>query len=150
MSLMGYRGEGPIVVGIEGGGVVVAAEVSRALDSPLELWGPEGPRGGRVRRRLGGAAVIVVDEGVETGATARAVLQSVKADRPRHVVLAVPVGSASAIQALEHEADAIICLIRTEAVCYTAAWYQQFDPVTQPEIEAIIAERAGSRFRRPA
>jgi predicted phosphoribosyltransferase len=150
MSLMGYRTEGPITVGVEGGGVVVAAEVSRALDTPLELWGPEGPRGGRVRRRLGGAAVIVVDEGVETGATARAVLRSVRADRPRHVVLAVPVGSASAIQALEHEADAIICLIRTEAVCYTAAWYQQFDPVHQPQIEAIIGERAGSRFRRPA
>ncbi len=150
MSLMGYRSEGPIVVGVEGGGVIVAAQVSRALDTPLELWGTDGPRGGRVRRRLGGAAVIVVDDGVESGATARAVLRSVRAERPRHVVLAVPVASAAAIEGLADEADAIICLIRTESVCDTGAWYQHFEPVSQTEIESIIGERAGSRFRRPA
>jgi predicted phosphoribosyltransferase len=150
MSLTGLKHEGPIVVGVAGGGIVVAAEVSRALEAPLEPWGSEGPRGGPGRLRLGGAAVIVVDEGIETGATVRAVLAGVKNERPRYVVLAVPVGPASVLEALQREVDGLVCLTRTDVLAETAAWYQEFPPVSAQEIADIIDERARTRFRRPA
>ena len=66
--------------------------------------------GNRPRARIAGCAAILVDDGVATGATARAALQSIRRRGAKTLTLAVPVASAAALAALKREADDLVCL----------------------------------------
>ncbi|HEU4754570.1 MAG TPA: phosphoribosyltransferase family protein, partial [Armatimonadota bacterium] len=58
-----------------------------------------------------GRTVILVDDGLATGMTARAAVQSLRQQGPRRVVLAVPVGAAETVEALSEEVDDLVCLL---------------------------------------
>ncbi|GAA1115449.1 phosphoribosyltransferase family protein [Nocardiopsis composta] len=97
-------------------------------------------RGGRPGPVLTGRDVIVVDDGAATGGTARAALRMVRRRRPARLVLAVPVASPSALQALRTEADETVVLSAPENFQAVGEWYRDFEQLTDSEVTALLAE----------
>src|SRR5271167_1764249 len=79
---------------------------------------------------IAGRTVIVVDDGIATGGTARAALHAVAAQRPRRLVLAVPVGAPATLRGLAAVADEVVCLAAPEQLRAVGAWYQDFSQTT--------------------
>lgn len=111
-----------------------------ALD---ELAGPERAearrrellyRQGRPAPVLAGRSVVVADDGLATGATARVALRSARAAGPARLVLAVPVGSAQAADALRAEADEVVCLSVPAVFDSVGEWYEDFTQLTDAEV----------------
>jgi putative phosphoribosyl transferase len=92
---------------------------------------------------LAGRTVLVVDDGLATGGTARAALRAVRAQHPKHVVLAVPVGASATVAALRGEADEVICVLQPEPLWAVGAWYQDFSQTRDDEIIELLAGNAG-------
>jgi len=195
----------PIVLGIPRGGVPVAAEIARALDSPLsvvvarKLGAPGNPelaigattatgvayvntavviavgadqpyidaekerqvKEARRREELFDArrratvkerTVIVVDDGVATGATAIAAVRAMKAEGASKVVLAVPVGPPEMIDLLSREADEVVCLDADPGFWAVGQYYDDFSQVSDDDVRALLdtfpAERAPDPSRR--
>ncbi|WP_227378358.1 phosphoribosyltransferase [Haladaptatus halobius] len=88
--------------------------------------------GGRLPE-LSGKRVVVVDDGVATGATAMACLRQVQEADATHVVLAVPVGSPDSIRQLESEADEVISLQTPQDFRAVGQYYQDFGQVSDEE-----------------
>ncbi|MBZ9644890.1 phosphoribosyltransferase [Streptomyces sp. PSKA30] len=100
-------------------------------------------RRGRPAPDLRGRTVIVVDDGLATGATARAALRRVRREAPGRVVLAVPVGSPEAVELLQGEADDVVCLHRPESFMAVGLWYENFDQLTDDDVlQALDGPRA--------
>lgn len=110
-------------------------------------------RGARSAPRLSGRDVIVVDDGVATGGTARAVLRMVRRHRPARLVLAVPVASEAAVEALRPEADHLVALTVPENFHAVGEWYRDFEQLSDDRVTAVLAELRGAgavvRPRRP-
>ena len=187
-----------LVLGLPRGGIVVAAEVARALELPLASWAvrklahPRAPElalgaiapGGVLiwddaiastqgldaalrqrivaeqsrelerRRRLygdpalsslGHRPLLVVDDGVATGLTVRAALQSLQQAKPSQLVLAVPVIDRQLAGRLRLQLDQLIALAEVDDLGAVGAWYQQFDPVTDAQVLALMAAGSGDR-----
>lgn len=88
--------------------------------------------------QLTGKTVIIVDDGLATGATARAAIQAVKALQPAKTILAVPVGARSTVSELRPEVDALICLEAPEYFESVSQWYQKFPQTTDQEVVALL------------
>ncbi len=95
--------------------------------------------GNRPRARIAGCAAILVDDGVATGATARAALQSIRRRGAKTLTLAVPVASAAALAALKREADDLVCLETPTRFGAVSAFYVDFGQVEDEEAVAILA-----------
>jgi predicted phosphoribosyltransferase len=95
-------------------------------------------RGGRAARPLEGRTVILVDDGLATGATMRAAARAVRARRPARLVIAVPLGSADTCEALAAEADDLICPFRPEPFIAIGLHYVDFRQVDDAEVVAIL------------
>ncbi len=95
-------------------------------------------RRGRAARDLIDRVVIVVDDGLATGATMRAAVRSVRSGQPARLVVAVPVGSTQACEALRQEADELICLRTPEDFWAVGAYYAHFEPVEDGEVADIL------------
>ncbi|MDX2682782.1 phosphoribosyltransferase [Streptomyces sp. NY05-11A] len=91
-------------------------------------------REGRPALDLRGRTVIVVDDGLATGVTARAALRSVWRRAPRRVVLAVPVGAPEAVLLLRAEADDVICLHQPAHFMAVGLWYEDFQQLTDADV----------------
>jgi predicted phosphoribosyltransferase len=96
--------------------------------------------GDRRHPSLAGRVAIVVDDGVATGATTRAALRSVRLQRPKKVVLAVPVAPTDALADLRREADEVVCLESHEMFGAIGAYYVNFPQVGDSEVKSILAE----------
>jgi putative phosphoribosyl transferase len=97
-------------------------------------------RGGRAGAACRGRTVIVIDDGLATGATMRASVRSVRASDPKKLVVAVPVGSGQACAVLRSEADEVVCLFEPEPFWAVGFYYQHFDPTEDAEVEQILAD----------
>jgi putative phosphoribosyl transferase len=95
-------------------------------------------RGGHAPRDLIDRVVVVVDDGLATGATMRATVRSVRSGQPARLVVAVPVGSAQACAALRQEADELICLSSPEDFWAVGAYYLHFEPIEDDEVTRIL------------
>ncbi len=185
--------EHPVVLGLPRGGVVVAAEVAKALDAPLDVivvrkLGVPGheelamgalAEGGAmvvnedlvrrlgiskadldaVRRReeaemarrrsafrgdrpavdLTDRTVIVVDDGIATGSTARAALEDVRQRRASRIVLAVPVGAAESLASMDAAADEVVSLLRPMELWAVGQWYHDFSQTSDDEVVTLLS-----------
>ncbi|MGI5430238.1 phosphoribosyltransferase [Streptomyces sp. CA-179760] len=91
-------------------------------------------RQGRPAPDLRGRTVIVVDDGLATGSTARAALRSVRRQAPARLVLAAPVCSPEAAELMRAEADEVLCLHRPAAFMAVGLWYENFDQLTDQDV----------------
>lgn len=91
-------------------------------------------RGERPFPDLDGKTVILVDDGLATGATARAAIKAVKALKPGKIVLAVPVGTRPLLAQMRYEVDELICLESPEHFDAISDWYLDFPQCTDSEV----------------
>ncbi len=96
-------------------------------------------RDGRPPPVIAGRVVIVVDDGLATGATMRAALRSVRAAGPATLVAAVPVGAPESCDDLATEADVVVCLQRPEPFLAVGSHYEQFEATSDDEVSDILA-----------
>jgi putative phosphoribosyl transferase len=99
-------------------------------------------RGGRAAVSLAGEIAIVVDDGIATGATARAALQVARARGAARVVLAVPVAPAETIEELRRVADAVVCLETPAPFLGVGQWYRDFSQVPDEQVVRLLAAAA--------
>ncbi|MFD9943616.1 phosphoribosyltransferase [Nonomuraea sp. NPDC059023] len=98
-------------------------------------------RGERPLPDLMGQEVIVVDDGLATGGTARAALLAVAAAAPGRVTLAVPVGARETVRALRGEADEVVVLATPADFRAVGQWYESFDQLTDADVLRLLGER---------
>ncbi|MHC3467374.1 phosphoribosyltransferase [Streptomyces sp. 7R007] len=91
---------------------------------------------------LAGRTVIVVDDGLATGVTARAALRHLRRRSPGRVVLAVPVGSPEAADLMRAEADEVLCLERPAGFLAVGLCYEEFDQLTDDDVLHALHSRA--------
>ena len=87
---------------------------------------------------LAGRTAIVVDDGLATGATARAALRAVRARGPARVVLAVPVAASETVEDLRPEADEIVALLTPDALWAIGLWYDDFGQTPDAEVSELL------------
>jgi predicted phosphoribosyltransferase len=95
--------------------------------------------GSRPHPELTARTVIVVDDGIATGATTRAALQAVRMRNPSKLILAVPVAPTDTLQKLRSEADEIICLEDYENFGAIGLFYSDFRQVSDTEVTELLA-----------
>jgi putative phosphoribosyl transferase len=89
--------------------------------------------------------VIVVDDGIATGATMRAALRAIRARKPRRLILAVPVAPTSTLAELKGEADDIVCLEDHEDFGAIGLFYADFTQVADATVTALLAQHPVKR-----
>jgi predicted phosphoribosyltransferase/dienelactone hydrolase len=90
------------------------------------------------RPRIEGRNVIVVDDGIATGATAIAAVRSMKAEGAQQVILAIPVGPPETVRHLRDEADEVVCLDEDPGFWAVGQYYMDFNPVSDDEVRSIL------------
>ncbi|MCC7009702.1 MAG: erythromycin esterase family protein [Acidobacteria bacterium] len=181
-----------LVLGLPRGGVVVAAEVARALGAPLDVFlvrklGVPGQpelamgaiaeggvrvldrqlidmagvpdalveqvavrerlelerrdrlyRGDRRRPDLAGRTLIVVDDGLATGATMEAAVKALQSFTPAAIVVAVPVGAPETCRRLSSLVTAVVCAEMPRDLRAVGLWYRDFSQTTDDEVRALV------------
>lgn len=182
-----------LVLGLPRGGVVVAAEVARALGAPLdvivvrklgvpgqeelamgaiasggirilnrdvvqplhitsgEIDAVAGRERGELERRersyrddrpppaIQGRTILLLDDGIATGATVYAAIAAVRQQQPARIVVAVPVAAPSTCRDLLSVADEVVCVIMPESFFAVGSWYEDFSATTDEQVRAALA-----------
>ena len=104
-------------------------------------------RGGRPFPRVEDKLVIVVDDGLATGATMRAAIEMLRTKRAKQIVVGVPVGSRDTCETIDGADVLIVCATTPEPFYGVGMWYQDFSQTQDDEVRRLLAE-AGSFGRR--
>ena len=105
----------------------------REIERRLKLY-----RGDIPYPNLSARSVIMVDDGVATGATIKAALASLRKRKAATVVIAVPVGPLSTIRELEEKADRVVCLFTPEEFYAIGQFYENFNQTTDEEVISLL------------
>ena len=97
-------------------------------------------RGGRRRVPVDGRTVVVVDDGIATGSTARAACQVARAHGAARVVMAVPVAPPGWVARFEGDADELVCVANPTPFYAIGQWYRDFTQTTDEEVVACLAQ----------
>jgi putative phosphoribosyl transferase len=97
-------------------------------------------RAGRPALDIDGREIIVVDDGLATGATMRAAVWSLRRGRPKKVVVAVPVGSLDSCASIDAEVDDLICLHSQTPFHAVGMYYRDFSQVSDEQVIALLRE----------
>jgi predicted phosphoribosyltransferase len=96
-------------------------------------------RDGRAPPDVNHKTVILVDDGLATGATMRAAVQALKQQHPDRIVIAVPTASPDTCEALRAEADDVVCAVTPEPFFAVGYWYDNFTQTTDGEVRDLLA-----------
>ncbi|MEO0758309.1 MAG: phosphoribosyltransferase [Cyanobacteria bacterium J06648_16] len=182
-----------VVLGLPRGGVVVAYEIARALNTALDIFGvrklgvpnhrelafgaiatggiqvlnpdvlrwlgasdraiqrvidqelqelqrrEQVYRGNRPLPNLCDRTVILVDDGIATGATVRAAISGIRTRHPKEMIVAVPVVPAPTYETLITEVDRLVCLATPKTLHSISAWYEDFSQVSDAEVRQLLS-----------
>lgn len=95
-------------------------------------------RGDRPALEIKDKTIILVDDGIATGATMQAAIESVRLHGAKKVIVAVPVGSPEEINRLKRSVDEVVCVYQPEILVGIGQFYERFDQVTDDEVVAIM------------
>jgi predicted phosphoribosyltransferase len=135
-----FKGWGVDERGIE----EVAAREQQELARRERLY-----RGERESVAVEGRTVVVVDDGLATGATMRAAVAAIRRLHPASIVVAVPVGAPETCDLLRREADEVVCAAMPVPFRAVGLWYRDFPQATDDEVRSLL-ERARSEHAQPA
>lgn len=95
-------------------------------------------RGGRTALPLRNRHVILVDDGLATGATLKAAVLALQELGPRRITVAVPVGPSDTCIEIEQEVDEMICPFRPDPFRAVGHWYETFEPTPDEEVTSLL------------
>lgn len=107
----------------------IAAEEERELARRLRRF-----RGDRPPPALRERTVILVDDGLATGVTAKAAIRAIRKEEPRRIIFAVPVCASDTARSLSEEVDALVCLEAPPSFGAVGLWYQNFEQTSDEEV----------------
>ena len=115
----------------------VAARELRELERREHTY-----RGTRPKPNINGLTVILIDDGLATGATMRAAAAAVKTKNPTKIVIAVPTGAPDTCRSFEGKVDKVICVATPEPFYGVGAWYEDFSQTTDTEVCELLGKDA--------
>lgn len=122
-------------LGIEGPVIdAVAARETTELARRERLY-----RGGRAPPEIRGRVVILVDDGLATGATMRAAIAALRQAGPARIVAAAPAGAPDTCAELQNEADEVVCAITPDPFFAVGRWYRDFGQTCDDEVYDLLA-----------
>jgi putative phosphoribosyl transferase len=119
----------------------IAEGAQKELERRQQLF-----RGGRPRVPAAGRTVIVVDDGLATGASMKAAVQALGTQGPRRIVVAVPIAAQQSCLELRMEVDEVICLHTPSLLVGVGMWYRDFSQTSDQEVQQYL-EIAARRLR---
>ncbi len=123
----------------------VIADETRELQRRVQRY-----RGGRPLQYLRGRTVILVDDGLATGGTARAAVRALRGFGARSIILAVPVAAAQTAEALREEVDALVCVQEPSDLWAIGAWYDDFHQMSDEEVLVLLDQARHTLGASPA
>ena len=99
-------------------------------------------RGDRPRLDVRGRGVVIVDDGIATGSTARAACRVARAHGASWLVLAVPVAPKAALSALDDVCDGVLCVAVPDPFYAVGEWYDDFSPTSDDEVVELLRRGA--------
>jgi len=114
----------------------VAAMEIRELDRRSHIY-----RGNRPLPKVKNHTIILVDDGIATGATIRAAISTLKKQKPRKLVVAVPVAGLSTCEELQAEVDEVVCILKPEDLYAIGLWYEDFQQTTDAEVCELLTRQ---------
>jgi predicted phosphoribosyltransferase len=96
-------------------------------------------RGDRPQPNVQNRTVILVDDGLATGATMLAAIKALRQQHPAQIVVAVPTASPQTCEEMRTEADAVVCAITPEPFYFVGLWYEDFSQTTDEEVRDLLA-----------
>jgi predicted phosphoribosyltransferase len=102
-------------------------------------------REGRPALTPRGRTVLLVDDGLATGATMLAAARAVRQQRPARIAVAVPVGSVEACEEFRHQVDELLCAVTPYPFQAVGVWYEDFSQTSDEEVRELL-ERAAHQY----
>lgn len=99
-------------------------------------------RGGRPFPELAGKTVIVIDDGLATGATMEAAVTALRRMNPAEIVVAVPVGARETCDRFARLADHLVCLAAPASFDAVGLWYEDFSQTTDDEVKQLLLKHS--------
>ena len=106
-------------------------------------------RGDRTPPDIAGRTVLLVDDGLATGASMRAAVTAVRQERPRRVVVAVPIASPETCEAFRAEVDEVVCARTPERFEAVGLWYDDFRQTEDAEVHDLLEDARSWTTARP-
>lgn len=107
-------------------------------------------RGNRPPIKFEGRIIIIIDDGLATGATMRAAIEALSKQNPRKIVVAVPVASIESCDEFRTKVDDIVCGITPAYFNAVGAWYDDFGQTSDEEVVYLLREINISRANKGA
>lgn len=107
-------------------------------------------RGDRPRMDLAKKTLILVDDGIASGASMRSAIRAVRLLKPSRVIAAAPIIATVTLSMIQHEADEVVCVMTGDPLMAVANWYDYYDAVTDADVRFMIERHAELLAARPA